>query len=215
MSDPISKVYVVKAVAPQIDSESNFITGIEGVFTTLDAAKTYCESGAGIYANRYDGRLVWTSVGVDETYWWRGTFKGGKGEPAYFIEPCPLWGRGARMNTQGDEKLMGKVIRILGSVQQVWESESALHISVDKPEFKAGDEVEVLYKRTGRWHRARVKSVMLAMDFAVDSDDIYAHGYGWGYSCAVEDKNIKTRWITAYSSRGDGSIRALTSEAHE
>lgn len=90
MEHPLTQVYVVKAQANFVKAK-NLIAGIEGVFATLDAAKAYCEWGAGFYANYHDG-LEWTDVGAaGEVYWWRCSFKGGKGEPIYFIEPHRVW----------------------------------------------------------------------------------------------------------------------------
>lgn len=113
---------------------------------------------------------------------------------------------------------MSKEIITTGIVQSAGETETAFHITFDKPLFNVGDDVEVFHPRSRRWHPAQVKWMSLALEFVIECDkrDIgIAKGYGWRYCCEIKDLVDAFGLDALHATTRPDSIRAIESAESE
>lgn len=99
-----------------------------------------------------------------------------------------------------------------GLLDAAAENKYTFDFSVMKPAFQIGQEVEVYYYRTRRWHWARVRTVRLDFALYVNSKESWARAWRWDYACDVLDTSISVTELCGYQTDGGPEhqgIRAL------
>lgn len=102
-----------------------------------------------------------------------------------------------------------------GFLDSAAEHNHTFEFRVVKPTFQIGQEVEIYYYRTKRWHRARVRSIYLGFGLGIGADYVQADAYNWQYSCTVLDPAISAvHFDASESSLGPkfSTIRAVDEE---
>lgn len=88
-----------------------------------------------------------------------------------------------------------KQFEFSGFLDSAAEHNHTFEFRVVKPTFEIGQEVEVYYYRTKRWHRARVRSIWLGFYLGIGTNDAQADAHNWNYSCAVIDPTVSVRHL--------------------
>lgn len=78
-------------------------------------------------------------------------------------------------------------------------------------DFAPGQEVEVFYRRTKRWHKAVILYSFLDLHVYTDADGTQVNAFWWRHECEVVDTSIAASRITATEWWDATEIRAVQS----
>lgn len=87
-----------------------------------------------------------------------------------------------------------------GFLDHAAEHKHTFEFRVVKPTFEIGQEVEVYYYRTKRWHRAEVHSITLGFYLSVGSEYTHIEAYRWEYYCKMLDPSIAADTLDGFES---------------
>lgn len=99
-------------------------------------------------------------------------------------------------------------------INNLHETQNTLELSIRKPSFEVGQEVEVYYKRTRRYHRCRVRSISFESWGHEAADNTFVIWAHWRYDCVALDKTIAVKFLVGYE-RESGEIGSSIREIAE